>query len=144
MWTEAVGALARFDDAVLSGVGPDGYPVSVRVRPRPDHGRRLLVLPDELPAAFVAGPASLLCHSHDRRLWNLRSFLIRGGLEQSVHGWVLRPVALVPGTGMAGALGDIRAFIAARRRAGRYLARRGLQRPAVPWRDLRALRRSIA
>ena len=36
------------------------------------------------------------------------------------------------GVGMAGALGDARAFLAARRRAGRYLACRGLPRPVVP------------
>ena len=143
MWAELVAALEQFDDAVLSGVGPDGYPVSVRVRPRPQASDELLLLATELPVVLAPGPASVLCHRHDRRLWHLRSFLVRGVLDQSERGWVLRPTALVPGTGLAGALGDARTFLAARRRAGRYLAHRGLQRPVVPWDELRSLRRSL-
>lgn len=143
MWDELVAALEQFDDAVLSAVGPSGYPVSVRVRPQPDVGRQLLLLADDLPVVLMAGPASLLCHSHDRQLWHLHSVLVRGVLEHSGRGWVLRPTALVPGTGMAGALGDARTFLAARRRAARYLAHRRLPRPVVPWGDLSALRRSI-
>ena len=143
MWAELVAAIEQFDDAVLSGLGRDGYPVSVRVKPRPDAADGVLWLANELPVVLVPGPASVLCHSHDRQLWHLRSVLVRGVLERSERGWVLRPTALVPGTGLSGALGDARTLLAARRRASRYLAHRGLQRPVVPWDDLRTLRRSI-
>gem|GEM_PF-5270519 len=40
---------------------------------------------------------------------------------------------------MAGPVGDARSFLAARQRAGRYLARRGIPRPRVPWDLLRRL-----
>ena len=147
MWAEVAAALETFDDAVLSAVGPDGYPVSVRVSPRLDAADELLLLADELPVPMATGPASVLCHSHDQQLWHLRSVLIRGVLSRDVpesgRSWVLRPTAVVPGTGTAGPLGDARTFLAARRRASRYLARRGLQRPVVPWADVRALRRSV-
>lgn len=143
MWADLVAALGQFDDAVVSSVGPDGYPVSVRVRLQPEADTQRLLLADGLPDGLAAGPASVLCHSHDQQLWHLRSVLVRGVLEQSEHGWALRPTAVVPGNGMAGALGDARTFLAARRRAARYLTHRALQRPAVPWGDVTALRRSI-
>lgn len=129
------GALARFPDAVLTGRDADGAPVSVRCRPVPDGGR--LRIPGAPGVDPVAGPASLLAHSHDENLWTLRSVVVRG--ELAVHGdtWVLTPSAVVPGTGLAGPLGDLRAFVAARRRAGRWLARRGLPRPRIPWEHFR-------
>ena len=47
------------------------------------------------------------------------------------------PTALVLGTGMSGQLGDLQAFLAARKRAGRYLSPRGLSRLVIPWERLR-------
>ena len=83
------------------------------------------------------GPASLLWHSHDAKLARLRSFLVRGDLVVDGAEWVLTPRRMRAGPGMSGPLGDVAAFRAARRRAGRYLAARGLARPQIPWDRLR-------
>lgn len=137
MWDDLVRHLGGFPDGVLTWVDGDGCPASVRCLPRADHDRRVLSLGRVPGATPSAGPASLLCHSHDDRLGRLRSFLVRGQLGPDGPDWVLTPGALVPGPGVAGPLADLRTFLAARRRAGRYLARRQLARPAVPWQRLR-------
>lgn len=138
MWPEVQSALASFPDVVLTGRDREGNPVSVRGRPRPDAGLlRIARLPG---IEIVGGPASLLGHSHDENLWTLRSVLVRGMLTLDGPDWVVRPTALVPGTGMRGPVQDLRSFVGARRRAGRYLRRRGLARPSIPWTRLRALR----
>jgi hypothetical protein len=145
MWDELTRALSRFPHAVITAKDTAGHPASARCHPRPDHAERILRL-DPLPGFdLAAGPASLLCHSHDPRLWALRSFLARGtvtpdadGPDGGAAGWVFTPSRVVLGTGMAGPVADLRGFLAARRRAARYLARRGLTRPAIPWARLRS------
>jgi hypothetical protein len=133
MWPELVRELQRFPDAVLTGLDPTGSPVSVRRRLRPDPARRHLRCPRAAGVELVAGPASLLCHRHDERLWRLRSFAVHGSLTEVDDEWVFTPSRLVAGVGMGGPLGDLRGFVAARRRAGRYLRRHRLARPRVPW-----------
>ena len=137
MWTDLIKAMAGFPDAVLTGVDAQGFPSSVRCRPQPDPAIRALHIDRAPGVALLDGPASLLCHSHDRNLWRLRSLLVRGQLTTTGTTWVFHPMALVPGTGLAGPVGDARSFIAARQRAGRDLARRGLTRPKVPWQLIR-------
>lgn len=131
-------ALARFPDAVLSGLDGAGRPVSVRCRPSADPARGVLRCARASGVDVVDGPASLLCHSHDEKLARLRSFLVRGSVATEGAEWVFTPGVLVEGLGMAGPLGDARAFVAARRRAGRWLAARRLPRPRVPWTRVRA------
>ena len=83
MWAEITKHLYQFESAVLSGLDEEGYPFSVRCRPYPDtSGPEVLTvwLPPGTP--IRPGPASLLCHSHDENLWNLKSFLVRGVLEK--------------------------------------------------------------
>ena len=130
--------LARFDGAVLSGLDDDGRPVALRGRARVE-GERVL-WPATPGTGLTAGPAALLCHSHDEKLWNLRSFQARGRIDRDDDGWEFRAHRVVDGTGMSGPLGDLAAFVAARRRAGRYLARRGVERPRVDWAALKAPR----
>jgi hypothetical protein len=90
-------------------------------------------------AGIRIGPASLLCHKHDEQLWNLKSFLIRGELERDAGGWVFLPRHFVPGAGIGGLIGLLRFVRAGRRRTRRYLKKRGLARPAVPWDRIRAV-----
>jgi hypothetical protein len=140
VWDEIVKHLALFESDVLTGLDAEGYPYSVRCRPRADPVRRVLRL--RLPADIPVQPgsASLLCHSHDENMWHLRSFLARGELSSDARGWKLRPVRFVPGAGIGGPVGVVRFVIGSRRNARRYLARRGLPRPRVPWSEIIAIK----
>lgn len=137
MWADAVRGLEQFPDAVLTGVDQTGHPLALRCRPRADHVHRVLRFPGAPGVDLRDGPACLLAHSHDEHLWTLRSFLVRGVVTTEGPDRVFTPCAVVPGNGMAGPVGDLRTFVAARRRAGRYLRRRRLPRPRVPWRQVR-------
>jgi hypothetical protein len=142
MWPELAAALARFPDAVLSGCDTDGHPASARCRALPDPKSQNLRIAPVPGLHLVAGPVSLLCHSHNQQLWALRSFVVHGILAHVDGGvvWVFTPTRLSMGTGMAGPVADIRGFLAARRRAARYLTARGLDRPAIPWARMRTSR----
>ena len=141
MWDEVTKGLAQFPDAVLTSVDADGYPLSIRCRPRVDTATRVLRVPMQNGLELRPGPASLLCHSHDENLWNLKAFLVRGQIEPADGGWVFRPQKFIPGAGMGGPLGDLRAVVEARRAAKRYLTKRGLARPAIPWDKIKSTRR---
>jgi hypothetical protein len=132
MWADTVKYLPRFSSAVLTGLDSGGDPVSVRCQPAVDDQAQVLrvLVPDGL--GFVPGPAGLLCHQHDEQLWRLKSFLLRGSLERTVHDWVFRPRQLVRGMDTT-PLSNLRVLRAGRRTAKRYLAARGLPRPTIPW-----------
>lgn len=137
MWNKIVKYLPQFSSAVLTSVDADGYPVSVRCKPQLDAAAQVLRLraPDDL--GIQPGPAALLCHSHDERLWSLKGFAVRGTLERADEDWVLRPARFVPGTGLGSLLPVI---LGAQRRTRRYLKKRNLPRPRVPWDKLKALK----
>jgi hypothetical protein len=141
-WDAVLAALGEFEMLVLTGRDAAGFPVSLRCRPEPDHATRILrVRP---PAWFdaQAGPASLMGHSHDAQLWNLRSFLARGTLQPGVDGLVFRPVSWT-GT-PRGVRGTLRTLLGTRRAAAGYLRRRGLPRPTVPWDTIKAAKRALS
>jgi pyridoxamine 5'-phosphate oxidase-like protein len=132
--------LPGFPTAVLNGLDAEGYPYSVRCRSVPDRsaGVPKLALPTGI--AIEPGPASLLCHSHDERLWDLKSFLVRGRLEQPENGRTFVSERFVPGGGIGGPLGTAKAVIGMRRTATRYLKKRSLARPPIPWDEIEALK----
>jgi hypothetical protein len=132
MWPEIAKRLPRFASAVLTGLDASGDPLSVRCQPVLDQQAQVLwvLVPDGL--GMMPGPAGLLCHQHNEQLWGLKSFLLRGGLEQDGRGWVFRPRQLVPGMDTT-PLSNLRLLRNGRRTAKRYLAARGLQRPRIPW-----------
>src|SRR5437868_9839631 len=97
MWAEAAKTIARFRGVVVTAVDADGYPVSVRVSaPRYDGASG--ELPVSWPDSFgvTAGPAVLLCHSHNRKLWNIKIAQVKGRLEQRTAGWVFITTAFTP------------------------------------------------
>ncbi len=140
MWPKLIKNLTRFPNAVLTALDADGYPFSIRCVPKADPVAQVLRLLLPPGAPLQSGPASLMCHSHDKLLWNLSNFLVRGSLQQDGQGWLFRPTQLIPGTGFANPLDGLRMFFKARESAKRYLAKRGLPRPAIPWEQVRALR----
>jgi len=139
MWDEIVGHLADFPTAVLTGVDDAGYPFSLRCRPELDDSTQTLSFHLPEGAGIRIGPASLLCHRHDEQLWNLKSFFVRGELERDAGGWIFRPGRFVPGAGIGGLLSLLRFLRAGRRRTRRYLEKRGLARPTVPWDRIHAV-----
>lgn len=140
MWDEIEKYLPTFPSAVLNALDAEGRPYSVRCRPGIERSERLLRLDLAAESALRPGPASLLCHSHDERLWNLNSFLVRGRLDRTENGRTFVAERFVPGGGIGGPLGTVKAFVGMRRTATRYLRKRGLPRPPIPWNEIEALK----
>jgi hypothetical protein len=140
MWAEISEHLPDFESAVVTGVDSGGYPYSVRCRTTLDVGARTLQpeMPPDTP--IRPGPASLLCHRHDEDLWNLKSFLVRGTLSPEGRGWSFRPERFIPGAGIGGPMGMVRFVVGSRRNVRRYLKRRGLARPRIPWKEYEAIK----
>lgn len=140
-WDEMIQLMSEYRNAVLNAMDADGYPCSVRCQPEPDAAAglvRVQIPPDLTPQP---GPASLLWHSHDELLWHQKSVLVRGTLAQDAQGWRLAPDRLILGVGYGGTKGMIRFAREARRTADRYLAARKLARPAVPWKEIIAVKK---
>ena len=133
MWTEIEKNLPMFETGVLNFTDQDGYPYSVRCRPRQDASAGILRLDLAAGEAVQPGPASLLYHSHDEELWNQKLFLLRGRLEGAGDKWVFRPEKAI-GTG--GIRGVARMLIGARKSTTAYLKKRGLARPRIPWDEI--------
>jgi hypothetical protein len=138
MWTKLMKYLSEFPSAILSGCDNLGYPYSVRCIPIPDANKQVLQLQLSEVAALQPGPASLLCYEHDEWIDNMRSFVVRGTLEQG-DGWLFRPEQFIPGVGI-GFLGGMPNFARESRRVSkRYLEKRGLSRPQVDWDEVDSL-----
>lgn len=121
----------HYRSVVLSWLDADGAPRSARVSAAAVAGSEVLPLAVEDGEPVRSGPASLLCHSHDDRLWRLRSFVSTGEVVRTPEGWAFRPARFLPGASpRIPAL--VRMMRDARAIAGRYLAVRGRERPEVP------------
>jgi hypothetical protein len=136
MWPLIERYLPEFDSAVLSGLDTVGYPFSLRCRPELDPAAECLRL--DLPPAvpLQPGPACLLCHTHDERLWNLKSLVVRGRLARQGERWAFVPERFVPGMGIGGWRSYVHFVRQGRAATRRYFARRGLPQPHVDWDSL--------
>lgn len=137
MWPKLRRTLALFPTVVLSWVDAEGYPLSVRIAPQPIDGAAVLRVSPPAGLELRAGPASVLGHAHDEQTWHLKSFLSRGRLEQDEAGWVFRPLTFIPGAGVGSPLDQLKPLLRLRPTAQRYLRRRGLARPGIPWGKLK-------
>lgn len=137
MWANAAKWLAKFDEAVLTALDVDGYPVSVRVDSR-KYDAKTGSLPTALPEALgaVEGPANLLCHFHDEKLWRLNAIQFRGRIEKSDGGWVFQTTKFDPPRKPA----FFHFLRNVNRSAQKYLDKRGLNRPEVSWAEIKELR----
>ena len=130
--------LAGFGTAVLGAVDQAGAPLLARttVTARAE-GFEVHAAPD---CAVVPGPASLLVHRHDEKLSGLYNALVRGALSELGEGtWLLRPERVVEPNGNGRPSDALRLLAQTRRATKRYLDRRGLDRPRVPWGEYRRL-----
>ncbi len=137
MWDDLMKHLAQYPDVVLTGIDEAGYPASVRIRPAPDAPAGVLRVSMGESPEVRPGPASILGHFHDEKVWGLKAFLVRGTLERDGRGWVFRPAKLIPAGGTS-PLAAMRSMREARRAAKSYLAKRSLARPAIPWDKIKA------
>lgn len=145
MWTKLCQALAHFPTVVLSWVDPDGYPISVRISSlEPIDGAQVLRFTPPAGLEPRVGPASILGHSHNEETWHLKAFLARGLLEhhddkeeEERAGWAFRPLTFIPGAGVGSPLDQVKPALRLRPTAKRYLKRRHLPRPAVPWDNIK-------
>jgi hypothetical protein len=140
VWREITRRLGRYKSAVLTIVDERGYPLSARCRPAPDNTREALRI--DLPEALGLRPgkACLLWHTHDEKLANQWSLLVRGELMRDDEGWYLRPQQVVPGIEQT-PWAFYRFVRDCRRKADAYLKARGLARPRIPWDEIEAIKR---
>ena len=141
MWAEAAKWLGKFDEAVLTVLDADGYPASVRVDTRTydaTTGKLPAALPDVMRP--VEGPANVLCHYHDEKMWNIKAIQIKGRLEKHNGGWVFASTSFNAPTKFA----MVSALRSASTRAQKYLDRRGLKRPEVNWVAVNEIKRRVS
>jgi hypothetical protein len=138
VWAEAAKWLSKFDETVLTALDADGYPVSIRVNPR-NYDTTTGTLPVVFPSALqvVDGPANLLSHSHDEKLWKLNMIQVKGRLERRDDGWVFRTTAF----GAPAKLAFVQFLRSNSASAQKYLDKRGLKRPAVNWVAVKEIQR---
>lgn len=135
-YSEVLKRLPRYNSAIVSWLDSNGAPTSVRAALSPTDEGSVRV---ENPASDIRpGPASILCHSHDTKLWNQRSFVATGHLNNAGYHWTFSPERFVPGMSR-NPVEMIKFLRGARSRAKNYLAQRGLPRPTVPWTAYRQL-----
>ncbi len=99
VWDERIDELgARHSSAVLSWVGPDGFPLSVRLPVSVDRAARRIALGAE-PAGLplTEGRACLTAHAHDETFRWQENFQVRGDLVAGDDGWSLVPHKMVGG-----------------------------------------------
>ncbi|MFI5930849.1 pyridoxamine 5'-phosphate oxidase family protein [Actinoplanes sp. NPDC051494] len=126
--------LSAYPSAVLASLDAGGAPQLHRTAVADHPGGGFAVD----GGAAAPGPASLLVHRHDEKLSALHNALVRGTLERDGDAWVLTPsgVTQPAGRGPADVVATMRRC---RATTDRYLAKRQLARPVVPWAEYRAL-----
>jgi hypothetical protein len=98
-WDDRVDDLGqRHDEAVLSWVAPDGFPIAARVPIRCDRNeRRVRIEAEPAGLPMLEGRASLVAHSHAPDYKWVENFQLRGDLSRGDDGWTLAPRKLVGG-----------------------------------------------
>jgi hypothetical protein len=97
-WDDRMRFLAEHDTGVLSWIGPDGFPISVRVPFTSDAGAKSISIgadPAGLP--ILEGRACLTVHRHAPDFTWQRNMQVRGTLERADDGWRLVPRRIVGG-----------------------------------------------
>ena len=89
MWKRAKKDLGKYPEVVVNAKDAEGRGVSVRQR-TVVFDEATGTLPVSLPSTLgvVPGPATVLGHFHDEKVWNMHSMSIKGALEQRAGQWV--------------------------------------------------------
>jgi hypothetical protein len=97
-WDDRMEWLAQQETGVLSWLGPDGFPIAVRVPIRVEQPSREIEIqaePGGLPV--LEGRACLTVHRHAPDFTWQRNLQVRGDLMRTERGWRLIPHKLVGG-----------------------------------------------
>jgi Pyridoxamine 5'-phosphate oxidase len=97
-WDARMDVLAEHDTGVLSWMGPDGFPLAVRIPFVADASRREIAIEGE-PAGLplLEGRACLTVHRHAPDFTWQRNMQVRGNLTPTADGWRLVPRRIVGG-----------------------------------------------
>jgi hypothetical protein len=133
MWDERIEELgARYPDAVVSLVAPDGFPFSVRVPIELDReARRIRLGGAPVGVPWQRGLACVTAHDHSPDFKWQRNFQVRGDLIEEDGVWAIVPHKLVggfelpPGSLIRRVRLNMKKMRRYRRIAKRELARRG-------------------
>ena len=132
--------LPPFRSGVLSWSAGAEPPVVRRVRLSADPVEQQLRLTTLGGAQPPTGPASLLAHYHDEKMWDLRQTAALGQVVAAGDGVAFRPERLLPAPAFdAGPLARLSLLRDLRRTGRRYLERRQLSRPRVAWDEFKRL-----
>ena len=98
-WDERMDELgARYPDAVVSLVAPDGFPFSVRLPIAVDReARRIRLGGAPVGVPWHAGLACLTAHDHSPDFKWQRNFQVRGDLVEEDGAWAIVPHKLIGG-----------------------------------------------
>lgn len=133
MWDEAAKWLKKYSEGVITGVDKDGYPVSARQTSLVfDAASGTMPVVGLANLGAVEGPANLLCHFHDDKLWNMHAIQIRGRLERRGTEFMFVATGFTPPS----MLKMIRGMHAS---AKAYVEKRGLPKPIVNFDAVNAL-----
>jgi hypothetical protein len=97
-WDSRMGFLGEHQTGVLSWLGPDGFPIAVRVpyRAEPER-RRILIRAEPASLPVLEGRACLAVHRHAPDFTWQRNMQVRGDLVRSPDGLQLVPRRIVGG-----------------------------------------------
>jgi hypothetical protein len=88
----------RYESAVLSLIGADGFPLSVRLPMTADRrGRSIAIDIEPAGVDLRPGPVCVTAHDHDPELRWTRNFQVRGDLLADARGWLVVPHRMVAG-----------------------------------------------
>jgi hypothetical protein len=98
-WDERIEEMgSRYETAVVSLVGPDGFPFSVRIPVAVDgDARRIRLGATPTGAPMQPGLACVAVHEHAPDFTWQRNFHVRGNLVEDDDGWAVVPCKLVGG-----------------------------------------------
>lgn len=143
MWSKLHQYASGFTSGVLNACDADGYPASVRTPVEWDMKRQVVRVRVPPMVELEGGPASLLFHDHDAKLWNQHVLLVKGKLAGIGDEWRFEPGQIVPMMGYSGVWGSIKQIICCRKAARDYLRKRNLERPVIPWERIRASKHQV-
>jgi hypothetical protein len=97
-WDRRIETLAEHETGVLSWLGPDGFPISVRVPFRLDlSGPEIEIEAEPAAMPVLEGRACLTVHRHAPDFSWQRNMQVRGDLTRTATGWRLVPHRVVGG-----------------------------------------------